>query len=215
MLGSPQLPKSNARLRFFWGVDVAAALHAVSCSSHCPTPPDRVPELAALAQALCWIAQERWRAAPALMNVAPLTEKGRAEAEEVTGGGVPPREPVNVWTLVLVAVAVEALIELGDTPEDAGEVQSEGLSVVVFVDGATPSAVFSGRVAVLAPVLVVVTAVAIPATAASISSAVASSTSSFWVKMHPGSSSRVSHVFPLAVGSLTSPGAKVPDLRAS
>ena len=173
-------------------------MHAVSCSSHCATPPASAPELAALAQALCWMAQERWRAAPALTNVAPLTEKGRSEAEDVTGGGTPPREPVNVWTLV--PVAVEA-------------------PVVAFANGAAPPAVFPGLVAVLTPVLppllAVFTAVATPATAASISSAVASSTSRFWVKIQPGSSSRVSHVFPLAVGSLTSPGAKVPDLRAS
>lgn len=53
-----------------------------------------------------------------------------------------------------------------------------------------------------------------PATAALISSAVASSTSKFWVKIHPGSSSAVSHVLPLAVASFTSPGANVPALSA-
>lgn len=42
---------------------------------------------------------ERWRAAPALTNVSPLTEKGRVPAEEMTGGGAPPRVPVKVWTL--------------------------------------------------------------------------------------------------------------------
>lgn len=55
----------------------------------------------------------------------------------------------------------------------------------------------------------------VPATAASISSAVASSTSRFWVKMQPGSSSRVLQELPAAVGSSTSPRAKVPDLRAA
>ena len=39
---------------------------------------------------------------PGLRNVAPLTEKGREEeVEEVTGGGGPPRELVNVWVLLL------------------------------------------------------------------------------------------------------------------
>ena len=163
------------------------------------------------------MAQERWSAAPALTNVAPLTEKGRSEAEDVTGGGAPPREPVKVWTLV--PVAVEEPVALGADAEDAAELQSEALPVVVFANGAAPSAVFPGLVAVLTPVLppllAVLTAVATSATAASISSAVASSTSRFWVKIQPGLSSTVSHVFPLAVGSLTSPGAKVPDFRAS
>lgn len=55
----------------------------------------------------------------------------------------------------------------------------------------------------------------VPATAAPISSAVASSTSRFWVKMQPGSSSRVLQELPAAVESSISPGAKVPDLRAA
>ena len=63
------------------------------------------------------------------------------------------------------------------------------------------------------PVPAVPAAPAAPA-AAVISSAVASGTNRFCVKMQPCSSSSVSHELPLAVGSLTSPGAKVPALRA-
>lgn len=100
MVGSVQLPRSSARLCF---LEEAAELQAFSWLSHGATPPDRVPEFAALAQELCWIAQERWIAAPAFRKVAPLTEKGRSEAVEVTGGGAPPRVPVNVWILLLVA----------------------------------------------------------------------------------------------------------------
>lgn len=37
----------------------------------------------------------------------PFTENGRSPAEETTGGGVPPRVPVKVWTFVPVAVVEE------------------------------------------------------------------------------------------------------------
>ena len=67
---------------------------------------------------------------------------------------------------------------------------------------------------VFVPDAKILVGISVPATAASISSAVASSTSRFWVKMQPGSSSKVLQELPLAVGSLTSPGANVPDLRA-
>jgi hypothetical protein len=65
----------------------------------------------------------------------------------------------------------------------------------------------------LIPVLLVATDP--PLAAAWISSAVASGTSRFCVKIHPCSSLASSQVFPAAVGSLTSPGAKVPDFKAS
>lgn len=54
-----------------------------------------------------------------------------------------------------------------------------------------------------------------PATAASISAAVASSTSRFWLKMHPSASFASSHELPAPVVSPTWPGLKVPDLSAT
>ena len=247
MVGSVQVPKSRARLfLLFVGEgegeeeEEDAAVHAVSCSSHCPTPPAKEPEFPASAHALCWIAQERWRAAPGFRNVAPLTENGRSEAEEVTGGGGPPREPVKVWMLLAALneeVGVVAVSEGDAEPEpDAGE----AVEVEALAKGAFASAALMVAIAVLRPVLAETAAevpfpavvvefaiapsaapgtelagAATPATAASISAAVASSTSKFWVKIHPGSSSIVSQLLPLAVGSFTSPGANVPDLRAS
>lgn len=247
IVGLVQVPKSRARL-VFW-VEVAAgeeeeddaAVYAFSCSSHCPTPPAREPEFAASAQALCWIAQERWRAAPGFRNVAPLTENGRSEAEEVTGGGGLPREPVKIWMLLTApeeAAGVVA-ISVGDAEleADAGEADE----VEALAKGALASASLIEAVAVLSPMLAETAAevpfpapevaefatapsaaagkelagAATPATAASISAAVASSRSKFSVKIHPGSSSTVSQLLPLAVGSFTSPGANVPDLRAS
>lgn len=64
--------------------------------------PERDPELAALEQAVFWMAHERWRAAPSPTKVFPLTVKGRVPEEETTGGAAPPRVPVKVWTLALV-----------------------------------------------------------------------------------------------------------------
>lgn len=246
IVGLVQVPKSRARL-VFWVEVVAgeeeeddAAVHAFSCSSHCPTPPAREPDFAALAQALCWIAQERWRAAPGFRNVAPLTENGRSEAEEITGGGGPPREPVKVWMLLTAPeeAGVMAASEGDAEPEpDATEADE----VEALAKGTLASALLVEAVAVLRPVLAEAAAevpfsapavvefatapsaaagkdlagAATPATAASISAVVPSSTSKFSVKIHPGSSSTVSQLLPLAVGSFKSPGANVPDLRAS
>src|SRR3569833_3177324 len=67
-------------------------------------------------------------------------------------------------------------------------------------------------VALMTPVPVIVGL--IPATADEISSTETSRTSSRSLKMQPGSSFSVSQELPLAVGSLTSPGAKVPLSRA-
>ena len=131
IVGSVQLPRSSARLCF---LEEAAELQAVSWESHWATPPDREPELAALAQELCWIAQERWIAAPAFRKVAPLTEKGRSEAVEVTGGGAPPRVPVNIWMLLLEADdGVKAVVD-GEVESQlgAGEVASAEALATLF-----------------------------------------------------------------------------------
>ena len=227
MVGSVQLPRSSARLCFL--EEEAAELQAVSWVSHWATPPAREPELAALAQELCWIAQERWIAAPAFRKVAPLTENGRSEAVEVTGGGAPPRVPLNVWILLLVADGVKTVVdgEVESQP-DAGEVASAEELATLFeetvpllrpelVEATTKLVLIAwGAVDfVLAdPEEAGLAAGVTPATAAFISPAVVSSTSRFWEKIHPGSSSAVSHVFPLPVASFTSPGANVPDLSA-
>ena len=61
MAGLLQEPKSRdaARARTLVEEEEMAALQAVCCVSHCASPPDRVPELAALAHWLCWTEQER------------------------------------------------------------------------------------------------------------------------------------------------------------
>lgn len=92
--------------------DEAAALQAASCVSQSATDALMEPEFAALAQALCWTCeglgsayqnhcnglteQDRWRAAPMLTNVSPLTEKGLSPEDDSTGGGGPPKDPVKV-----------------------------------------------------------------------------------------------------------------------
>lgn len=224
-----QLPKSNvARFRCFCWVAEAAELQAASWVSHWPTPPAREPELAALAQALCWIAQERFRAAPAFRKVAPLTEKGRSEVEEVTGGGGPPRAPVKVWTLLLVVDVVETVEAAASFEVDADPQLDAKADAAVLLEKGASSPVMLSETVLLLPVLVEAAAAVplasgvedsvedwVPATAALISSAVTSSTNKFCVKIHPGSLSTVSQELPLAVGSFTSPGANVPDLSAS
>lgn len=76
----------------------------VPCVSQSAVVKSPEPELAALAQALCWTAQLLWRAPPTLTKVSPLMVKGLVlPAELVTGGAAPPRVPVKVWTLVPLA----------------------------------------------------------------------------------------------------------------
>lgn len=99
---SPARPSSTdgrtSRLSRF--LRLFAAWQAVFCSSHCWTPPVRAPELAAAAHALCCTSQLRPRAALTPTKVSPLTENGRLPEVWMTGGAVPPRDPVNAWTLV-------------------------------------------------------------------------------------------------------------------
>ena len=61
---------------------------------------------------------------PAFTKVAPLTEKGRSEAVEVTGGGAPPRVPVKVWIFLLVSEdgVVTAVDGEAESQPDVGEV---------------------------------------------------------------------------------------------
>jgi hypothetical protein len=57
-------------------------------------------------------------------NVSPLTEKGLSEAEEMTGTGAAPVEPVNALTLTPALVAVPEAAALA-----AALVVAEALSV--------------------------------------------------------------------------------------
>lgn len=51
-------------------------------------------------------------AAPCCRKVLPLTSKGRsAPSVKFTGGGAPPRAPVNFWTLVEEPEAAAAEVE--------------------------------------------------------------------------------------------------------
>lgn len=89
------------------------------------------PALAAVAQALCCTEQLLCRAAPLPTKVSPLTVKGRVTsvAEETTGGAVPPREPVNVCTLVPEAAA--RFRAIADTELLEKEEEDEAACVVV------------------------------------------------------------------------------------
>lgn len=146
------------------------------------------PAFAALAQALCWIAQLLWRAAPEFTKVSPLTVKGLLLAESlVTGGAAPPKVPVKAWTFVPVAAPVEVL------PSVAPVVPVE---LVEFVEAATFAPEAEEEEVLL------VDAVDPLATAAVISAAVASATRRFWLIMQPTVSLASSQVLPLPVLSL-------------
>lgn len=127
----------------------------------------------------------------------------------MTGGGAPPRVPVKVWILSPPPDAVTAV------PVDAdgaavlfdAKLAAALVAPVEFAMAGVGTSVLPAPVAA-APVIPE------PA-AAAISSAVASGTNRFWVKIQPSLSFWSSQELPLAVGSLTSPGAKVPALRAS
>jgi len=99
ILGSEHDPRSRA-CRFT--LAEAAALHSFSWALQSETEPSADPLLIALAQALFWMAHDRWRAAPALTKVFPLTEKGRLPADDSTAGAAPPRAPVKVWTFAAI-----------------------------------------------------------------------------------------------------------------
>lgn len=60
------------------------------------------------------MSQERPIAALAPTKVSPFTEKGRSPAEDMTGGGGPPRAPVNFWTFVTLAAVL--LLAAGAAP---------------------------------------------------------------------------------------------------
>ena len=161
-----------------------------------------------------------------MTKVAPLTVKGRSLlAEEETGGGGPPREPVKDWMLELEVVVI--LVEEDEDAVAAGPVDAEVTSPQSTAadeadkdDGTEAEAeIWSATLLATAAVVLAVIAesaleVPVLPIAALISSAVASSTRRLCVNMHPGSSSAVSQLLPLAVGSPIVPGAKVPDLRA-
>ena len=141
MAGLLQEPKSRAAARartLVAELDEMAALQAVSCVSHCDSPPERVPELAALAHWLCWTEQERWRAAPLLTNVEPSVEKGRSEPEvKMTGGAeMPPRAPVKVCTLE--PDAADPL--LGAAPVGEAEQTEAGVAAAGVLDGGVDAA---------------------------------------------------------------------------
>lgn len=90
---------------------LAAALQASSWVLQSATVvPGRDPELAASAQALFWIEQERWRAAAAFTKVSPLTENGRSPVLSTTAGAAPPRVPVKVWMFEEVAAVAAELV---------------------------------------------------------------------------------------------------------
>ena len=141
MAGLLQEPKSRAAARariLVAEVEEMAALQAVSCVSHCDSPPERVPALAALAHWLCWTEQERWRAAPLLTNVEPSVEKGRSEPEvKMTGGAeMPPRAPVKVCTLE--PDAADPL--LGAAPVGEAEQTEAGVAAAGVLDGGVDAA---------------------------------------------------------------------------
>jgi hypothetical protein len=139
MAGLLQEPKSRAvARRTLVAVEEMAALQAVSCVSHCDSPPERVPALAALAHWLCWTEQERWRAAPLLTKVEPSVEKGRSEPEvKMTGGAeMPPRAPVKVCTLD--PDAADPL--LGAAPVGEAEQTEAGVAAAGVLDGGVDAA---------------------------------------------------------------------------
>lgn len=59
--------------------------------------------------------------------MSPFTENGRVPADETTGGGVPPRVPVKLWTLVPVAVVEVA------APLLAAPLADDALDAAAFV----------------------------------------------------------------------------------
>lgn len=64
------------------------------------------PEFAALLHAVFWTEHDRWRAAPWLTKVSPLTENGRAPLPCTTGGAAPPSAPVKVCTFAGKLLAI-------------------------------------------------------------------------------------------------------------
>jgi len=190
---------------------------------HWEVPPESVPALAALKQALFWTEQDLWIAAPAFTKVSPSTENGRAlPAVDSTGGAAPPRVPVKVWTLVVpVATSVADATAAEGVVAVAGEVAAAATVMVEVTSGAQAEA--AAELAATAGTVVAAideleaapVATATPATAALISAGVASSMRRFSEKMHPGSSSATSQVLPAPVVSPMVPGANVPVRRAS
>ena len=166
---------------------------------------------------LCCRAHDLCNAAAALTNVAPLTEKGRAdEADVATGGGGPPSVPVKRWMFVPLEEAEEEGAEEFVNGALTAAAVPESVLVDVLVDVLVNIAAATAAV----PEAEEITALAgedaeLPATAALISWAVASGTRRFWVKMQPCSSSALSQDLPLPVASLRLPGAKVPAFTAS
>ncbi len=193
--GAPHEPKSRAARRILRLMArlaaPEAALQASSCASHCWTPPESWPLLAAAAQALCWTAHERCRAAPSLTKVEPSTEKGRSAlaADETTGGGAPPRAPVKVWTF---APAAEAAV---------AEAPWELALALALEEAAAPAPAAEAAPAPEAAAAPAPAAPAEPATAAEICAAETAGVRRFCELMQPLASVATSQVLPLAVGS--------------
>ena len=121
---------------------------------------------------------------------------------------------VAAWAATVVVMTVQELAGAAGVATAAHSVAAVVLAsasvgeVAATAAAATetaPEAEATGRpaksmsVALMAPVPVMVGV--IPATAELISASVASRTRSLWLKMQPGSSSSVSQLLPLAVGS--------------